>query len=130
MQLQTKHFLIATAVTGLLLAAAIVVLSPLLQHVGSIRAAQQRIVNDFDHASIRDVATPLLAKTVDGFIEQDEWPTLIAETEPKYIHVANGVIFIEYGGGFLHYGLAIAPNNSQFADGTKLTDGVYFYDTE
>ena len=122
--------LVAGAVVGVLFAAAMFMVSPFLQHFRSITADQQRIVNDLDHSSIRDAAIPLLANVEDRLIEQDDWPTLIAQTEPKNIHVANEMLVIEYGSGFAHYGLVIDPGDGQFADRTKLTDGVYFYETE
>ena len=122
--------LVATTVIGSLLVAAGFVILISLQHFGSTTAAQQRIINDFDHASIRDAAMPLLANVEERLIEHDDLPTLIAETKPKHVHVMNEMLFIEYGSGFVHYGLIIDPNHGQFSDRTKLADGVYFYETE
>ena len=57
---------------------------------------------------------------------------------PKYVRVMDGSLHIEYGGGFAHYGLIVAPssqrikktsNESYYAE-QKLVDHVHFYDTE
>ena len=130
MRFNLKHLLAITAIIGLLLAAAMIVFSPFIELASSINAAQNRIINEFDHALIRDSTFPLLKNSAERFVEPEDWPPTVAETEPKSIYVANGQVFIEYGGGFAHYGLIIDPNNQRQADRTKLTDGVYFYETE
>jgi hypothetical protein len=132
MRFRIIHLLVATFVIGLLLSVAMFVISPLVRLASSINTAQQRIINDFDHVSIRDAAVPLLTGSADRFVEQYDWPKSVAETDPapKSVHVTNGMIVIEYGSGFAHYGLIIDPSNAKHTGRKKLGSGIYFYETE
>ena len=126
MRFNLKHLFAFTAVIGLLLSIALMVFSPFIRG----KAAQRRIINNIDHRMIRDSVLPLLENSAQRFIEPDDWPECVAMTEPKTVYIANGQVFIEYGGGFVHYGLVIDPNNQQQTDRKKLINGVYFYETE
>jgi len=126
MRFNLKHLFAFTAIIGLLLSVTLMVFSPFIR----VKAAQRRIINNIDHRMIRDSVLPLLEKPAQRFIEPDDWPECVAMTEPKTVYIANGQVFIEYGGGFVHYGLVIDPNNQQQTDRKKLINGVYFYETE
>ena len=130
MQFSLKKLLAMITIVCLIIAVAAFVLRPLIRLSSSINAAQRRILNEFDHSSVRDAAAPLLSNAVDGFIKREDWPAVIVETEPNSVYLSNGTISLEYGSGFLHYGLVIDPSNQQPAEYTKVTDGVYFYETE
>ncbi|MCA9198237.1 MAG: hypothetical protein KDA87_11895 [Planctomycetales bacterium] len=120
----------------------IIISLPLMRLARDIRAAQHQIVNEFDHISIRDAARSILADPTDRDIDLCDLPNSIAKTEPKSVYVRHGAMYIEYGGGFAHYGLIIDPSDRPVAsDGNdaggefyyrekKLIADVYFYDSE
>lgn len=98
----------------------------------SIDDAKQK-VRQLDHESIRDVGRDFLLEMEDKsnrMIESNELPDLICKTEPNFVHFADGVLYIEYGGGFAHYGLAIPSVNTEYRGGERLTDGIFFYEAE
>lgn len=141
MKFRIAHILSVTAIIAVLLAGAMYLLSPFIHHFGSINAAQHRIIHEFDHTSIRDSAIELLAKNPDGFIDKHELPESLSVTNPNSVYIGDGCVTLEYGSGFAHYGLIIDPSNRKFAntpnqdngqyyEETKLTDGVYFYESE
>ena len=141
MRFQIKHLLVTVAGVTILLSVALVMFYPIIQLSRDINATQNRIINEFDHGSIRDAAIVLLSDPTDRYLDLPDLPEPIARTAPKSVHVTNGTIRIEYGGGFAHYGLIIDPNDRQagnlanmingvYYDEQKLMKNVYFYETE
>ena len=137
MRFRISHILITTAGIAALLSVALIALSPIIRLSRQVNAAHNRIINELDHASIRDAALNLLADPTEREIAFSDLPVSIAQTEPKYVHVTNGSLHIEYGGGFAHYGLIVDPRKRQnkntddpYYTEQALVDDVYFYDTE
>ena len=125
MQFQLKHLLIAFIGIALLLAVATIFLSPLFRFSEELNAAQRRIKRDLDHAAILESSNFLLLIGASQFIDNAELPDAIAQTQPKSVYVNNGVVHIEYGGGFGHYGLIVDPNNKHRANPVTQAEGVY-----
>ena len=138
MRFRISHILMVTAGIALLLTLALALLSPMIRLSREIDTAHNRIINEFDHVSIRDSALAILVDPTDRDIADLDLPEPIAQTDPKYVHVMNGSLHIEYGGGFAHYGLIIDPSSRRSkttSDGShyaeqKLVDHVYFYEAE
>lgn len=133
---------ISVVCVSTLIGCVLLVSLPLMRLARDIRAAQHQIVNEFDHISIRDAARSLLTDPTDRDIDLRKLPNSIAKTEPKSVYVQHGALYIEYGGGFAHYGLIIDPSDRPVAaDGNdaggefyyrekKIIADVYFYDSE
>ena len=131
MRLKPKYLLAIATVIGLFLAVAVsVLLLPIFSLSSSFYGDQHRIIHELDYAAIRDAASPLLDNSAEGLVEPNDWPTDIAEAAPNTVFVTNGMVFIEYGSGFGHYGLVVDPDGQYHAARTKLIDDVYFYETE
>jgi len=131
MAIKTRHTIIVIAI--------LLAISPFIMgFIGfysmakSINDAKEG-VRQLDHISIRDAGRELLSgmdNKSNRMIENSELPDGIRKTDPKFVHYANGVLYIEYGGGFAHYGLAIPTVNTEFPDGDRLTDGIFYYEAE
>lgn len=90
-------------------------------------------VRQLDHIAIRDAGHEFVSGMDDKsnrMLEYREIPDSILQTDPKFVHFADGVLHIEYGGGFAHYGLAIPRVGAEYRDGSLLTDGIFFYEAE
>ena len=61
MKFRTSYLLIATAGIAVLLSVALIAFSPLIRLSREIDGAQYRVINEFDHVSIRDAALELLS---------------------------------------------------------------------
>ena len=86
---QIWHLLVAITIAGILVGVIAFVLSPFFRLTASIEVAQGRIVHEFDHAAIHDAAIKLLKCGSYGEIEAEDWPQEIAETQPRFIIVAE-----------------------------------------
>ena len=95
MRFRISHILITTAGIAALLSVALIALSPIIRMSRQVNAAHNRIINELDHASIRDAALTLLADPSEREIAFSNLPVSIAQTEPKYVHVTSGSLHIE-----------------------------------
>ena len=138
MNFRISHILAATTGIAVLLAGTMFVFSPLIRMSRKIDAVQYRIINEFDHFSIRDAAIELLSDATNREVCDVDIPEAIAKTEPKFVSVADGTVQIEYGGGFAHYGLIIdknvrptvSPSGDMYYKEKRLIKDVYFYESE
>lgn len=106
---------------------------PIVTLAHSVHDAKQRVIEQLDHASIRDAARTLLSNLdvkADRMIGDHELPKSIRQTNPNFVHIADGILYIEYGGGFAHYGLVIPPPDVEYLDGKLVADGIFFYEGE
>ena len=126
MKFSIKHLLIATGVVCTVLAAILLLISPFIQSFRNVRADQHRIKNDLDHAAILECAALLLTESPNGAVANADLPQSIASTQPKYVHVVDGAVHIEYGSGFSHYGLIVDPGKMHHRNASNQTNGAYY----
>ena len=126
MKFSIKHFLIATGVVCIVLAAILLLMSPIIQSFRNVRADQHRIKNHLDHAAILECAALLLTESPKGAVANADLPQSIASTQPKYVHVVDGAVHIEYGSGFSHYGLIVDPGKMHHRNASNQTNGAYY----
>ena len=110
----------------IVLAAILLFLSPFIQSFRNVREDQHRIKNDLDHAAILECAALLLTESSIGTVANADLPQSIASTQPKYVHVVDGAMYIEYGSGFSHYGLIVDPGNMRHRNISNQTNGAYY----
>ena len=116
-----------TALASLFLAVASLVLSPLVELAVWNKREKQRIIEELDHASIRESVSILVQESFDGVIDQQNWPDALAATKPTFVQTAGKFVIVDYGGGFEHFGLIFSFGGNTPEDARKLGEGIYYY---
>lgn len=99
---------------------------------------RNKLMSDVDHVAVRDAGRSLLARCgKDSFLDLAQLPDELARLGPNMASIDNrGFLRLEFGGGFHHHGLLVAPEDSEGIKldlepplkFTPLTDGIWYYE--
>lgn len=140
--LRRRRLVAAAVLGGVLFIGAIPILLPVGSCVinnAQIHAKRSWLLTDVDHLAVRDAGRLLLAvHEKNSVVEPSQLPKELARLGPNMMAFVDdrGLLRLEFGGGFFHYGLFVVPED---ADGitldiepplkfTLLVDGVCFYE--
>lgn len=124
---RTRQLLLAIG----LIAVVIALVSPKIRHRMQHQRVLQQVVEEFDHASIRDSGRELLEiaqrENLTGVIIVDpaKLPASIRETNPRQVRIFEQVLTIEYDCNFI---LLVVPPDHENPLGTMLLEGIAYHE--